>query len=148
MNRNLFLLLSVLCLGCSEKSDTGIVGSPDDPVTMVESDDPEMAAAEAKARETLDDFIAALQNPKPNQSDFGVKYAFSEGDTFEHMWITELTYANGEFSGVLGNDPALVKNIKNGDSVTIKRADVEDWLYFEGEDLIGGYTAKLLMSRE
>ncbi|MDA1230498.1 MAG: DUF2314 domain-containing protein, partial [Planctomycetota bacterium] len=108
----------------------------------------EMAAAEQKARDTLVDFIKAMQIPGPNQSDFGIKHAFRDGEIFEHMWITELTYDNGNFSGKLGNDPGLVKNISNGDPVTISHSEVEDWLYFDGEDMIGGYTAKLLMSRE
>lgn len=146
MNRTIFLLALLVLTGCQDSADT--IGSADDPVVMVDHDDPEMAAAEQKARDTLDDFIMAMQAPTPNQSSFGVKYAFRDGDTYEHMWITELTYNQGRFSGVLGNDPALVENISSGDPVSIDRSEVEDWLYFDGEEMVGGYTAKLLMSRE
>jgi uncharacterized protein YegJ (DUF2314 family) len=144
--RFLISLMIVCIVGCQDAADN--IGSSDDPVEMVEADDAEMAAAEQKARDTLDDFIKALQNPSPTQSDFGVKHAFKDGDTVEHMWITDLTYEQGTFSGQLGNDPGLVKNISNGDPVKINRSEVEDWLYFDGEDMIGGYTAKLLISRQ
>ena len=152
MRKILIALPLLFCLGCQKGSapggSTDVLGSEDDPVTMVDVDDPEMAAAEKQARESLDDFIKAMQNPEPNQSDFSVKHSFKDGEANEHMWITDLTYVQGKFSGILGNEPALVRNMKIGDKVTINRDQVEDWLYFEGEELIGGYTAKLLMSRE
>ena len=149
MTRVLALVVFLLSFGCQQEPKPGdVVGNPDDPVTLVEADDPEMAAAEQTARETLDDFIQALQNPTPLQSDFGVKTSFADDGEVEHMWVSDLTYADGAFSGRLGNDPYLVKNIKNGDPVVVKRSDVEDWLYYDGEDIVGGYTAKLLMSRQ
>lgn len=138
----LFLLLT----GCEQSSIPK--GTPDDPIVAVDPDDPEMAAAEAKARATLDEFIQALQSPAPNQSEFGVKHEFRENGESEHMWITDLSFSDGKFSGRLGNTPGVLKNIKEGDAVSIDRSEVEDWLYFQDGDLVGGHTVKVLMGRE
>ncbi|MCR9197209.1 MAG: DUF2314 domain-containing protein [Planctomycetaceae bacterium] len=147
MKNVLSLSLILLLFGCGETQDIP-VGDPDDPVVAVSVNDPEMAAAEAEAQRTLDDFISALETPAPGQSQFGVKYCFTEGSEAEHMWISDLTYSDGQFSGRLGNIPAVLTQIKEGDPVSVPRAAVEDWLYFDGEDLVGGFTVKVLMGRE
>lgn len=146
------VLVLVSVIGCSDNpsglqpGDT--VGSPDDPVTMVQEGDAEMAAAEQKARDTMDQFIQALNDPKSTMSDFAVKHEFVQDGTSEHMWVTGLTYNDGKFTGELGNEPQLISNVKMGQQVTLSRSEVEDWLYFDGEEMVGGYTAKLLMSRQ
>jgi uncharacterized protein YegJ (DUF2314 family) len=146
------LFLASLSAGCSD-SGSGLqpgdtIGPSDDPVTMVDADDPEMAAAEQQARDTLDQFIRALNDPRPAMSDFAVKHEFLQDGTSEHMWIAELSYQNGKFTGTLGNEPQLIDNVEMGQPVTIDRSEVEDWVYFDGEEMMGGYTAKLLMSRQ
>lgn len=155
MLRFSFLTIASACLflptGCTNstgRSDADVPASEEGNMTLVEADDPEMMAAEKQARDTLDDFIQAMQKPSPAQSDFGVKHAFVDGETYEHMWISGLTYANGKFSGVLANEPGMVANVKEGDPVTIDRSEVEDWMYFDGENLVGGYTVKVLVSRQ
>ena len=115
---------------------------------MVAGDDAEMAAAETAARASLDDFIKALQSPTENQSNFSVKYAHTDGDEVEHMWIINVTYKDGIFTGELGNEPVNVHNIAMGDTLDVKRDEAEDWLYYDGEALKGGYTVKVLMSRQ
>jgi hypothetical protein len=64
-------LLFALVAGC-RKQPTEI------PVTSVPDDDPKMNAAIARARSTMNDFIAALQAPAPSQTAFSIKYAFSD----------------------------------------------------------------------
>ena len=150
--RNLSLAVCLLMLtGCQQEPEYApgdVVGPASDPVTMVADDDAEMVAAEQAARANLDEFIQALQSPTENQSDFSVKYAHTEGDEVEHMWITNVTYKDGTFTGALGNEPVNVHNIAMGDTVEVKRDEAEDWLYYDGEDLKGGYTVKVLMSRQ
>lgn len=114
----------------------------------VEDDDPEMDAAEAKARETIGQFLAALANPKPEQTAFEIKVAFEQGDDGEYMWLNELTYANGQFTGTLNNDPQVVTNVRRGDRKTVKASDICDWLILENGQVVGGYTVRLLQQRQ
>lgn len=150
--RNVSLAVCLFMLtGCQQETEYlpgDVVGPASDPVTMVAGDDAEMAAAEKEARENLDQFLQALQNPTANQSDFSVKYAHTDGDEIEHMWIINVKYENGTFTGALGNEPVNVHNIAIGDTVEVERDQAEDWLYYDGEDLKGGYTVKVLMSRQ
>lgn len=156
MLRNLaFLSVLVLCVSCSSiKGDSGKTvyrdGQP--AATHVPDGDPEMAAAEATARESLPEFIAELKKElaKPTtQLEFSIKTAFPHDDSFEHMWVDVERFENGVFHGTLGNEPLYVKNLKVGDAVQVKQDEIEDWIIVDDAgNMRGGFTAKLLMERE
>ncbi len=105
-----------------------------------------MNAAIAEARETVDDFIAALSNPQPNQMAFSVKVAIIDGDQTEHLWLTPVRYENGKFIGRINNEPHMVTTVKFGDEVTVAKDEISDWLYAEDRTLIGGFTARVLQA--
>jgi uncharacterized protein YegJ (DUF2314 family) len=52
------------------------------------------------------------------------------------------------FKGVLANEPFDIPGKHLKDPVEVKREDVSDWIIREGNIMLGGYTAKLLMERE
>lgn len=129
------------------------VAEADDEVTAgnvvdVSTDDPELRAAEAQARATLDDFIADLNDPPPGHSGHAIKTAFRDGEATEHMWVGQLAWDGERFTGVLDNDPVDVHNVRMGQRVTVERAEVEDWIYDDGETMVGGYTVRVLMGRQ
>ena len=142
-------LFVVAVAGCGEAENQPgtVVGSPDDPVVLVADDDPEMAAAVQKARDTVDDFITALESGSATASDFAVKKEFKQGESSEFMWLSELSYGDGVFSGTLNNDPGIVTNVKIGETFTVARGEIQDWIYFEGEEMKGGYSVRILMER-
>jgi uncharacterized protein YegJ (DUF2314 family) len=43
----------------------------------------------------------------------------------EHMWIQVQSESEDEVTGILVNDPAVVKTVKRGDVVTVKRSDID-----------------------
>src|SRR5262249_45481080 len=110
----------------------------------VDKDDPKMNAAIAKARSTVNTFIAALSAPKPNQADFSVKMAFTDGEHTEHMWLGSVRYDGKVFRGVVNNDPELVNNVKVGQKASIEPSKVSDWMFVENGKLVGGYTIRVL----
>jgi uncharacterized protein YegJ (DUF2314 family) len=156
MLRQILSLSVVLSLfpitGCERDQDEteplSFSGSSDDPVAAVAADDPEMQAAEKKARESVDDFIAALQDPQPGQSHFAVKARFEDGDQVEFMWVTDLKYADGTFTGVINNDPQFVGNVKIGDRHSVVAGEINDWMYMENEKIVGGHTIAVLLKRQ
>lgn len=133
--------------GCAESDSGDVQESADDGVILVKDDDPEMAAAVKEAQNSVDEFIKALENPSATTTDFAVKKEFKDGDTSEFMWLTDVTYQDGKFTGTLNNDPGLVKNAVPGQSYSVARGEGQDWVYFEGEDMKGGFSVKLLMER-
>ena len=138
------LLLLTAAVACDDRSAKGKGAGG---VMMVKDDDPEMGAAMAKARETLPQFISALQLPSPAQSDFTIKVGFTDGGDTEYMWVTPVTYDGTKFNGKLDNQPVQVRNVKHGDPVSVEPARVADWMYVEDGKLVGGYTLRILRDR-
>ncbi len=142
------LTMAIGLVGCDQKKDDVIViGSADDPVIMAKADDAERKVAVDEARNTVSDFVTVLENPKPSQSSFAVKKLFTQDETREYMWLNQLSYKDGVFFGTLNNDPQLVDNVKRGEKFSVTENEIHDWMYFEDEDIVGGYTVKVLMDR-
>lgn len=115
-------------------------------LSYVAHEDPELQAASRQAQKELDGFIKELENPKPNEQ-FAVKGAFPTGMGPEYLWVRSVTYRDGAFNGTLDQVPAAYEKAKKGDEVSVKRADVFDWLIKEDGQLRGGYTEKVLSGR-
>jgi uncharacterized protein YegJ (DUF2314 family) len=120
-------------------------GNPDDKVTLVEKDDPDMLAAFAKARSETDNFIAIMS--AGTGEGYSVKVAETDNGQTEYFWLDNLTYANGVFSGTIDNDPDLVKNVKMGQHVDVKKEDIFDWLYMKDGKMYGNYTVRVLLPK-
>lgn len=106
-------------------------------------DDKAMDAAIATARRRVDEFIAILA--RKGADSFSVKAPIKDANGTEHFWITDVTYANGAFTGQIGNDPGIVKNVKLGQTWTVKKEDISDWMYEVGDKIHGGFTIDPLL---
>ena len=136
-------LLGLLCAGllvcsisCSEREK---------PQTLVEGgyDQKEMDEAIARARREVDTFIAILE--KEDGENFGVKAPVTDKGQTEHFWLSDITYKDGKFDGLIGNDPGIVSNVKLGDKWSIKKEDISDWMYMRDGKIHGTYTMRPLM---
>jgi len=139
--KSIVVLLSLTALlwsGCSGGSDP----KPD---TLVEAgyDQAEMDAAIARARRETDDFLAVLA--KGEADSFSVKAPISDSHGTEHIWIADIRYENGEFVGLIGNDPGIVKNVRFGQEWRIRKVEISDWMYVRGDRIYGGYTIDPLL---
>jgi uncharacterized protein YegJ (DUF2314 family) len=125
---------------------------PDENVIRAPSEDPELEQARILAQQTIDEFLVALDNPRPGRR-LALKVAFATPDGgAEHMWVTPSAYVNGVFRGMLDNEPRHVPDLKVGDAVSVKRDDVEDWAIFEEDasgrrSIRGGYSIQVLLAR-
>lgn len=126
--------LATLCCSCSPRDKTLVKGG---------YDQQEMDAAIARARRESDAFLVELS--KGNGTDFSVKAPIEDKGQTEHFWLTDITFANGEFSGLIGNDPGIVKNVKLGQKWTIKKADISDWMFMRDGKMHGNYTMRPLL---
>lgn len=140
------VLLPVLTLtGCNERNPGDVVERDGEPaVQYFAEDDPRMTAAIEKARETVDEFITALDSPTPTQSGFSVKIEITEGENGEHMWLVPVRFENGQFHGTLNNEPDIVKSVKFGDEVSAAKDEISDWMFVEDNVLKGGYTLRVV----
>jgi uncharacterized protein YegJ (DUF2314 family) len=115
----------------------------EDRVARVDGDDPRMVAAVAEARRRWPEFVKAFKAKRPLQG-FAVKVPFKEDAETEFMWVEVLKIDGEKIEGKLSNEPNTIKKLKLNDKVTVKVADVQDWIYSDGEKMVGGFSAKVL----
>ncbi|OWU89184.1 DUF2314 domain-containing protein [Flavobacterium sp. WLB] len=144
MKTKLLVLITILCLvSCKESNKIERENEP--AIYGVESEDKEMNAAIEKANQTLNDFNIGLSNPKAQSQ--ALKVAFTDSNGTEHMWVGNVEFNNGKYSGILNNDPEFVTEYKAGDKIDIDSSKISDWMYIENGKLFGGYTIKVLRNR-
>ena len=130
-----------------------------DSLKSVPTNDPEMAAASAKARSGLDEFLRMLDNPPDGTTDYSVKIGIvDQGDGFaltgltsvenvEYFWIGNLERATSGFVGTISNDPGVVRNVRAGQRIVFGRSDVFDWMYIDNGKIVGNVTACPILLR-
>lgn len=141
-NSLIFLVLAACLVGCGKGGDKD--HSVVDKTIHVKEDDAKMNAAIAKARATVNEFIAAHKAPKPGQSGFSIKMDFVDAGKHEHMWLEKVTYDGKKFHGLVNNEPSMVKNVKMGQQASVEPGKVSDWMYIDRGTLRGGYTIRVL----
>jgi uncharacterized protein YegJ (DUF2314 family) len=112
-------------------------GTP--PVNMFDDDDPRLRGAVVEARRRWPEFLQAFELRSPDQV-FSVKAPFTDGDHTEWMWVIVSSIDHETVEGVLGNTPVDVRNLRENDAVTVRTAEIGDWVYQRGEELVGGFS--------
>ncbi len=117
----------------------------EEPETLVrEFEEGAMDAAITTARGKIDEFLSVLET---QSADFySVKAPITDENGTEHFWLTEVTYADGVFSGVIGNEPGIVGNVNFGQLWSVQRDEISDWMYTRDEKIHGGFTIDPLLS--
>ena len=129
--KKILLMLSLLFFttaGFSEVSDTLVTGGYDKQA---------MSDAIKHARKETDKFIEVMN--KKDADTFAVKAPITDHGRTEHFWLTDVTYSNGMFIGVISNDPGIVTNVEYGQEWKIKKEDISDWMYTRGDKNYGGF---------
>lgn len=141
------LLLLFGFAGCDNPSSTNLRYDDDPPVARVSGDDEEMNEAKQKAVETLEKFNTALENNKNDAVIFSLKVAFPAPDGDEHIWLSGITFEDGDYYGFVNNNPQVTDKVKLGDFIKIDREKISDWMYLDNGDVYGGYTLRLFRDR-
>lgn len=104
-----------------------------------------MASAIAAARLKLPHFWKVRAATANGESDFSLKVRIEDGEKVEFFWCVDIKAKNGVVTGEIGNDAEIVKSVHLGQRITIKEADIADWLYIRDGKMIGNYTVRPLM---
>lgn len=131
-----WILLCALLLAC---------GCGSKPETLAETgyDQREMDWAIDRARREVGWFLSQMQ--AGHGSDWSVKVPIADGEKVEHFWLTSITYSNGQFSGLIGNDPGVVSNVSFGDEWTVSWSQISDWMFVRDGKIHGNYTMRPLL---
>src|ERR1700677_4383396 len=115
------------------------------PVISVDSDDAQMYAAIAHAKATLGSFVKIFQ---ANGADsYSIKVPITDNVQKEFCWLSDISFADGKFSGTIDNDPELVHNVKIGQKMTVDSSQVADWLYMKAGKMYGNLTVRVLLPK-
>jgi uncharacterized protein YegJ (DUF2314 family) len=119
-----------------------------DEVVTFAKDDPDMAAAFRKARETLPQFLALVRARDTTVTKLAVKIAIPAGDDDEYFWLTQIGEHGNKYSGRINNTPRAAKQVSFGQVVQFSEAEIVDWLYMEDGKMRGNFTACAMLKRE
>ena len=114
------------------------------PVVEVAPDDPRMVAAVAEMRRRWPEFVNAFQAGSSGDKPFLVKARFAEGDDGEFMWVSVQKIEGDSIIGRLENIPAALKAVKEGDTVTVRAEELNDWVCQISGETVGGFTLKVM----
>lgn len=80
-----------------------------------------------------------------------IKAAFNDPtggpDHVEHMWLSELEFDGESIAATLMSSPHRLTSLREGDAISLRLDQVEDWIYVAGGRCYGGFTIQVLRSR-
>jgi uncharacterized protein YegJ (DUF2314 family) len=113
------------------------------PVVPGDADDADLKAATEEARRRWPEFAQAFAGKKADQI-FAVKAPFKDGEHTEFMWMKILKIEDEFLQGVIDNDPVRVAKFKRGTRVRLRVKALTDWMYTDGDQIIGAFTNQAL----
>lgn len=118
------------------------------------SGDAAMDAAHERARATFKYFWREVSWERrriiPALSIAAVKAAFEEGghpDETEHMWLGDVLFDGERIRATLLNQPNHLRSLHKGDLVTVRLAEIEDWMYGMNGRAYGGFSVQAMRKR-
>ena len=118
-----------------------------DKAMMIATDDADMAAAIAKARSSLDDFLALSDAPPPGTDKYKLKVMVVDGNATEHFWVIPFRRTANGFVGILANEPEFVHNVVIGQNIEFTRDDISDWGYTRNGRQVGSFTVCVMLKK-
>jgi uncharacterized protein YegJ (DUF2314 family) len=112
-------VLLTLLTACSKRDKAVGIGD----------DDPEMAAAIAKARQTLPQFWEAFDQRAHGESNFVLVVRITDKGRVEHFLTTDFERRDGKTRVTISHAPKIVASVKLGDRIEIPEVDSTDWCY-------------------
>lgn len=125
---------------------TLLVNCNNDPETLQRNyDEKEMEAAIEKGRNTFNDFLTRFKTQQDGDQDYSVKVKISDDNGTEHFWLTDINLESEPYSGIISNDPGIVKCVKIGQKYSFTFKDISDWMYMNDGKMYGNYTLRVLV---
>ena len=106
-----------------------------------------MNAAMDRARTTVPQLVARLQHAPPGLTYLGVKVRLGDPDgAGEHIWLYDVTYADGKIVGKLVDDGQLYPDFHANDVVRVDPQEISDWMTVEKDRACGGFTSRIMVA--
>jgi uncharacterized protein YegJ (DUF2314 family) len=123
----LVAVLMALLTACSKR----------DKVVGIGDDDPEMAAAIAKAQAALPQFWQVFDKREHGESNFVLVVRITDKGRIEHFSTTDFERRDGKTMVTISNAPKIVASVKLGDRIEVPEGDITDWHYMRNGKYVG-----------
>jgi uncharacterized protein YegJ (DUF2314 family) len=148
----LILMIPSLFFSCGEWGRRFSVPAGEaDPTQHRDQADEGLALIAENARNTLPVFFRRLQSPLRGDGNFRIKYALKtgSGSAFgrEQVWLSDIRYRDGNYSGVLVNAPYYIPGLARGDRIDFNIEEVTDWMFTREGKITGGLSIKYLLEQ-
>lgn len=144
------VLVAALVLHIGSYAQSIVEQAARDEIVYMAKEEPAMRKAFTKAKATLDDFLKLASNPSDNTSSHALKVAISDGRNTEYFWVRSFSGSGDAFTGILNNEPRLVKKHKFGERIAFTRSQIADWTYTDNQkqQMMGNFTACALLTKQ
>jgi uncharacterized protein YegJ (DUF2314 family) len=143
----ILLFCVVLLFSCEKEAQIPTAILRDPTLTLSQSDET-LREISLRAQGELPVFIRKMQNPGLGEGDFMIKHPFpadeGSGFRYEELWLGEIRFDDGRYSGVLANQPYHISAYRAGDRVFFAIDDISDWMYTQDGQIIGGGSIRYL----
>jgi uncharacterized protein YegJ (DUF2314 family) len=99
-----------------------------------------MERAIGRARATQNEFVAALQNQRPEASDFFIKRQLGN----QHVWLEQVEWDGQSFFAAVSAEQIDATQSQVSGRIEVRPDELTDWMYVEDGILRGGYTVRVL----
>ena len=111
-------------------------------VVGIGDDRPDMAAAVAKAQQTLPQFWQVFDKREHGESNFVLVVRITDKGRIEHFHTTDFERRDGKTMVTISNSPKIVASVKFGDRIEIPQTNITDWSYMRDGKYVGMTTFK------
>lgn len=143
----LIILISIIFLSCKTDKTERIERTNEPDIHKLNDSDKEMDNAILLAQQTINKFKKAYKENNDDYKDFSIKMPFKTTHGYEHIWLSDITYENNEFRGVVNKSPAFTREVNIGDTIMIDTKNISDWMYVENGKLRGGYSIRAIRDK-
>jgi uncharacterized protein YegJ (DUF2314 family) len=145
-------LLLPLFFSCGEKTRRfPALAVEADPTQHRDQADESLTLIAENARNTLPVFFRRLQSPLRGDGNFRIKYALKteDGSVFsrEQVWLSDIRYRDGSYSGVLANSPYYISGLARGERINFDIEGITDWMFTRAGRITGGLSIKYLLEQ-
>jgi len=144
----LYILFASSCLvfllACGGKDNSKFSVEGEEPMYNTDMGDKDMNDAIAHAISTLTSFDSAFAANNKNFTRFALKLKYTEGENSEYLWIGNLIKKDSSYYGTINNEVLYIHSVKEGDNVKVNDLDITDWVYYNKDKAVGGYTTRVI----
>jgi uncharacterized protein YegJ (DUF2314 family) len=137
------LFIAIMFINCNGRKLEKV---RDSDIYQTDDSDLKMNNAILESRRSFSEFEKAFNSKDSTISGFAIKYPFTKDDNSgnEHIWLSYVTFENGNYYGFIDNTPEFTKRVKEGDKIQINLENISDWNYMKNDTIFGGYTIKVV----